>query len=117
MTANAQQSGHTIQVTAPTGGYTAGQLIELVDMVAVVEDTLAAGEVGIAHTTGVFNLTKPAAAASGFTQGDSVYLTSTGAINATPTGDQYVGKAWAAAATGATTVPVNINFGPGNTLV
>jgi len=117
MVASAKQSGHMIQVTAPTGGYTSGELIELVDMVAVVEDTLAAGAVGAAHTTGVFTLTKAAGATTGFTQGDSVYLSGAGAINNTATGDQYVGKAWAAAVTGATSVDVAINFGPGNALV
>lgn len=117
MTANAKQSGHMCTVVAPTGGYTAGQLIELVDMVAVVEDTVAAGASVAAHVSGVFTLTKVANAAGGFTLGDSVYRTSTGNLIATATGNQYVGKAWGTAATGDTSVDVNINFGPGNTLV
>lgn len=117
MASNLVSDGHTIQVTTPTGGYTSGQLVELVDMVGISFDAYAAGAAATLLVDGVFTLTKAAAADSGFSQGDSVYLTSTGLVNATATGDQYVGKAWAAAATGATSVRCRINWGPGNTLV
>lgn len=106
------QNGETISGTTPTGGYTNGQLIELTDIVGVVNDAYAAGATFVAIVDGVWRITKVAAADGAFTQGDSVYLTSTGAINNTAAGDQFVGIAWAAATTTATTVDVRINWGP-----
>lgn len=109
MTTRAVQDGNTIQYTAPTGGVTSGQLIELTDMVAVANDAIAAGAVGTLLTEGVFTITKTAHAAGGFTQGDSVYVSSTGLITNVLTSNQLVGKAWAASATSATTVDVKLN--------
>lgn len=117
MAGNLLQNGETISGTTPTGGYTKDQLVELVDMVCIINDAYAAGTTFVGITEGVWNITKVAAADGAFTQGDSVYLTTSGVINNTATGDQYVGKAWAAATTTATTVEVRINWGPGNTLV
>ena len=111
MVAKARHSGHLMRVTAPTGGYSSGDLVLFTGGVGVVEDDVAAGEIGNVHLSGVFRLTKPAAATSGFAVGAPVYVTSTGALNSTATGDQFAGLADAAAATGATSVDVNINAG------
>ena len=113
MVAIAKQSGHMIQVTAPTAGYSSGQLIELTDIVAIVEDTVAASAVGAAHLTGVFTLTTATGATTVFAQGDSVYVTTAGVITNVSTSNQFVGTAMVAATSGEATVDVNINFGPG----
>lgn len=111
MVAKARHSGHLMRVTAPTGGYTSGQVVQFAAGIGVAEDDIAASAIGNVHVSGVFRLTKPAAATSGFAVGAAVYITSTGAINSTATGNQYIGMADAAAATGDTTVDVNINAG------
>ena len=103
------QNGETISGTTPTGGYTNGQLIELTDMVAIVNDAYAAGVTFVAITEGVWSITKTPGAANAFTQGDSVYLTGAGAITNVSTSNQLVGKAWAAATTTASSVEVKIN--------
>ena len=103
--------GDVIHVTAPTGGYTAGALVALTDMVGIVHETAAAGVTAVLQVRGVHTLTKPAAADAGFTAGDTVYVTATGALSNAATGKTYVGKAWAAAVTGATSMQVHINFG------
>ena len=90
-----------------TGAVTQGSVIQFTNIcgVALVSAT-GAGETVPCAITGEYQLTKAAAADSGFTQGDLVYITSTGAINNTATGDKVIGHASAAAATGATTVNV-----------
>ena len=113
MTTTAKQDGRTMAYTAPTGGVTNGALVEVVDMVGVAYDAITAGEVGTLLTQGVFTITNTAHAAGGFSQGDSVYLSSTGLVTNSSTSNQFVGIAWAASATSATTVDVNINWGTG----
>lgn len=97
--------GSKINYTA-TGAVTQGTLIQLTNLVGVALNTGVTGDTIPLAIDGEFELTKVAAADTGFTQGDAVYVTSTGKINNTATGDKFVGFASAAAVTGATTVNV-----------
>lgn len=97
--------GNNINYTA-TGNVTEGTLVQFTNVVGVALNTVTTGSVVPVAISGEFSLTKTAAADTGFTQGDSVYVTSTGKINNTATGDKFVGFATAAAATGATSVSV-----------
>lgn len=100
-----QGEGASINYTA-TGAVTEGTLIQFTNVVGVALNTGTTGDTVPVAITGEFTLTKPAAATAGFTQGDAVYVTSTGAINNTATGDKFVGFATAAAATGGTSLTV-----------
>ena len=102
--------GSRINYTA-TGDVTEGSLIQFTNIVGVALNTAVTGATVPCAITGEFTLTKPAAATAGFTQGDAVYVTSTGAINSSATGDLFVGYASAAAATGATSVDVILGGG------
>jgi len=97
--------GASINYTA-TGAVTEGTLIQFTNVVGVALNTATTGDTVPCAITGEFTLTKTAAADTGFTQGDAVYVSSTGKINNTATGDLFVGYATAAAVTGATEVDV-----------
>lgn len=89
-----------------TGNVTEGALIQFTNVVGVALNTTTTGDINPCAIEGEFSLTKVAAADTGFTQGDAVYVSSTGKLNNTATGDLMVGYASAAAVTGATTVDV-----------
>ena len=89
-----------------TGDLTEGTPVQFTNIVGVALNTATTGVVVPCAIEGEFALTKVAAADTGFTQGDAVYISSTGKLNNTATGDLLVGYASAAAVTGATTVNV-----------
>lgn len=97
--------GAKINYTA-TGTVTEKSVVQFTDITGVALISGVVGDTIPVAICGEFTLAKAAAADSGFSQGDSVYVTSTGAINNTATGDKLVGYASAAAATGATSVDV-----------
>ena len=97
--------GASINYTT-TGNVTEGALIQFTNIVGVALNTATTGDTLPCAIVGEFELTKVAAADTGFTQGDAVYVSSTGKINNTATGDLLVGYATAAAVTGATAVNV-----------
>ena len=97
--------GASINYTA-TGAVTEGSLIQLTNVVGVALITAVTGATVPLGITGEYGLTKTAHAAGGFTQGDAVYVTSSGVINNTATGDKLVGFASAASVTGSTAVTV-----------
>jgi len=97
--------GASINYTA-TGNVTEGTLVQFTNVVGVALNTVTTGTVVPVAVVGEYSLTKTAAADTGFTQGDAVYVSSTGKINNTATGDKFVGFASAAAVTGATSVTV-----------
>lgn len=99
--------GEGAQITyTATGNVTEGTLVQFTNAVGVALNTVTTGSNVPVAIVGEFSLTKTAAADTGFTQGDAVYVTSTGKINNTATGDKFVGFATAAAVTGATAVNV-----------
>lgn len=119
MAGNLIQDGETI--TLPTGtARVNGSLYQIggagiTAIVGVANATYTAAEIPTFIVEGVWDLTKTAAAASAFSQGDPVYAT-TGAgaivaLNTTSTGDIFVGTAWETVTTTATTVKVKINWG------
>lgn len=111
-TATLVQNGSTIRVTAPTGGYTAGTMVSLVNMVGVVSETVAASATAVLVTEGVYTVTaKKAGAGEAWAIGDDVYLTATGDLTETATSNVFAGTVWETAATGATTGKIRINFG------
>jgi predicted RecA/RadA family phage recombinase len=97
--------GQKINYTA-TGAVTEGTLIQLTNVVGVALITAVTGATVPLGIYGEYNLTKTAHGAGGFTQGDAVYVTSTGLINNTATGDLFVGIASAASVSGSTSVTV-----------
>ena len=97
--------GASINYTA-TGAVTEGALIQFTNIVGVALNTATTGDIVPCAITGEFTLTKTAHAAGGFTQGDAVYVTSSGVVNNTATGDKQVGFATAASVTGSTSYTV-----------
>nr|BDD44442.1 hypothetical protein 17 [Saccharospirillaceae bacterium] len=107
---NFQQHGNTIEYTATTD-VSAGDPVELTDMVAVAIDDVPNGATGIGSTQGVFAL--PKVEADDISQGQQLYITGGQLTVAADDGEgsNYTpaGKAWAAAGNGATSVPAKIN--------
>lgn len=102
--------GASINYTA-TGAVTQGTLIQFTNVVGVALNTATTGATVPVAIIGEFSLTKTAHAAGGFTQGDAVYVTSSGVINNTSSGDKLVGFATAASVTGSTSVDVVLSPG------
>lgn len=113
MTLNARKgaAGRKVTVTAPTGGWTAGDLITLATGTSgwvgeAIDDVAAtvSGAVEVGHQA---TITKNTGSGESFSQGDKVYKDAS-TENATPTatGNDYIGRAAAAATTAATTVEV-----------
>ncbi len=118
MATNYIADGQTVNVTAPTGGYTKGAFVPLPaagasgKMVGVAVETYAASATAVLMTEGVFSVTtKKTGVGEAWAVGDDIYLTSTGDFTETATSNCFAGVAWEASATGATTGKVRINFG------
>lgn len=74
--------------------------VSLTDMVGIVVDDIPAGDTGTLAVQGVFEVT---AATGAWTQGQNIYMTSSGTFTTASTGNVLAGKAWAAKTTAATT--------------
>jgi predicted RecA/RadA family phage recombinase len=104
---NYLQSGQRLQITAPTGGFTAGACYKTGDSLGVAETTVAGSEEGILLTEGVFTLPKAAVA---FTQGNRVWWDDSAKAMTTVTGgNTLAGIATTTVASGVTTAPVRLN--------
>jgi len=97
--------GASINYTA-TGAVTEGALIQMGSIVGVALNTATTGDTVPCAITGEFTLTKTAHAAGDFAIGGPVYVTSTGLVNNTATGDLQVGFATAVSVTGSTSYTV-----------
>ena len=108
--ATKKQRGDFINVVAPTGGYTVGDVIVIGTMVGVVQETVDAGELVGVEVTGVYEITKQATTDT-YSQGDEVYVddSSGEAYTADATGRSYAGLAWEDSANGDTGVEVGLN--------
>lgn len=108
--ATLKQRGDFINVTAPTGGYTVGDVIVVGTLVGVVQETVDAGELVGVDVERVYSITKQATSDT-YSQGDEVYVDdSTGeAYTADATGRSYAGICWADSANGDTGVEVGLN--------
>lgn len=105
---NMFQPGAALTLVAPAGGVVAGQAIAIGDLVGAVTNSAAAGQEFVLQTQGVAKFPGKAAALA-IALGDTVYVTSAGAINKTASGNKKLGVAVAAAAADATDVNVLIS--------
>lgn len=102
------QKGEAIEVTTPAGGYTAGQLVTVGEIVGVAQNTTLENETAVISLAGVYNVAK---ATGAITQGAKCYLDAVaGNITTTATGNKLAGYAWLAAASGDATVQVKFLF-------
>jgi predicted RecA/RadA family phage recombinase len=99
--------GRTLEFTA-AAALTAGQAINVGDVIVVAIDNVAAGARGVGVTEGVFSL--PKVPANVITLGERLFLAS-GQItdNSAAAGAVYAGRAYSEAGNGATSVDVKIN--------
>jgi len=96
------QQGHVIDVVAPVGGYTSGDLVVVGTLVGIANTTVLAGEKCAISVEGVFEIPKLTGALS---VGAKVYSDAGAAVDTTNT-DTLVGKVVEAALSGDTTVKV-----------
>lgn len=100
------ESGENLEFTA-AAAVTAGHPVSIGFINGVSKGTLAIGEVGVMMTSGVFKFTKQAPLA--ITAGAKVYWDNTNKyINATSSGNQYIGIAAITAASADTTIIVKL---------
>ena len=101
------------QVTAPTGGYTKGQIYLINDAYVVALETVSAGALClVAHEAQDVEVVKATGTGKTFAFGDKVYFKSNKADPATSTGAVLLNAmALSTAGTAATTVRVRL-FGP-----
>lgn len=104
-------SGRKLTLTAPTGGWSSGDLITILagtsGWVGEALDDVAAGETGAVEVGHQATITKNTGTGESFAVGAAVYKdASTEVATATATGNDYLGRAVAAAGTSATTVEV-----------
>jgi len=104
-----------LSVSAPTGGYTSGQVYAFGNqMVGVASETVAAGELVNLNFTGRYSTDqKIAATGEAWIVGRALYLTTGGTITVTEAGSVPLGVAVVPAVTGATTGEIMINVGKG----
>ena len=102
----------TVKVTAPSAGYSKGQITKVEDMVGViVDDTAAAATAVMIYKCPKIVVTKRAATTGlAFSVGDKVYYRS-GGPDVTPasTGNTLCGRCTVAATSLATTVEIDLN--------
>lgn len=104
-------SGRKVTQTAPTGGWTSGDLISIrtgtAGWVGEAIDDVAATEEGAVEVGHQATIPKNTGIGESFSVGSKVYKdASTGKATPTATGNDYLGGAVAAANTAATTVEV-----------
>lgn len=97
-----------VEVTAPTAGYTAGQMVAVGSLVGVIAETKAATY----KTSLIYAADKIVVPKDGnaITQGAKVYFSSSGAeVTATASGSTLCGRCLVAAASGDATVEIQLN--------
>lgn len=104
---NQIQKGDIIEVTAPADGLTGGDVFVSGFLRGVVHKSVEEGDLAEIQTCGVFEI--PKATGSAWAVGDKVYWSETNAVK-TPTDNDLIGIAVAAAASGDTVGAVK--FGP-----
>lgn len=100
----------SMQLTTPTAGYTAGQVVKVEDTVFVIVETKTVGQTAI----GIYNVEKivlPKVTGSGitFAAGDKVYYDGNGKVTNVASGNTLCGRANEAADANATEVEVTLN--------
>lgn len=111
MAQNYIQPGDRLQVTAPVGGYTSGQIVAAGEFVGVSLGTYADGDTAVIAICGVYEVAKEAPQAQA--QGVKLYFDSANARLTTSDGsgaNKFAGWAWETAASADTTVQVRLQF-------
>jgi predicted RecA/RadA family phage recombinase len=94
---NQVQVGDSVEVVAPSGGFTAGKPYLIgAGLFGVAANTVAAGAMGVLWLKGVYNL--PKISAQAWTVGDLIYWSpnNNACSNVNSSSDQLIGKAWPA---------------------
>lgn len=96
-------------VTVPTGGYTIGQIYNILDTYVVALETKAAAATGLVQHDGCVEVVKATGTGKSFAYGDKVYYKSNKAEPATSTGAVLLNAmALETAGTAATTVKIKL---------
>lgn len=100
----------SFQVTAPTAGYTAGQMVKVEDSVGVIVETTAKTlKAVLIYSCEKIVVPKVAATGVTFAAGDKVYFKSaSGAVTSVASSNTLCGRALEAAAWNATTVLIDL---------
>ncbi|RMH19609.1 MAG: DUF2190 family protein [Gemmatimonadetes bacterium] len=110
-----RKTGQTIDVTAPSGGYAAGQVIAWGNGIAVVASDALEGELVAAYIDGEFEFAK--ATVANFATGVEVGWDDTNKIIVAPSGaTNYAGRVTANGGSGSTLVRVKINAAPAGSI-
>ena len=105
---NFVQPGKALNLTAPSGGVTAGVALLIVGLIVVPATDADETKTFSGHTEGVFTLAKNAGEA--FAEGDVVYFdVSEGDFTKTATGNYRAGVAVAAALSAATEADIRLD--------
>ena len=97
--------GNVLEVTAPVGGITSGQLVKQGQLIGVASCSAVETEKVAIQITGVYEVAKEAPLA--ITQGDALYfVAANGNLNKTASGNTLAGYAYEDAASADTTVRV-----------
>lgn len=99
-------------VTVPSGGYTIGQIYNILDSYVVAMETKSAAATGLVMHAGCIEVVKATGTGKSFAYGDKVYVKSNKAEPATSTGAVLLNAvALETAGTAATTVKIAL-YGP-----
>lgn len=99
--------GERLQVTAPEGGITSGQVVIVGKKVTIAVTSAAESEVAVVATKGVYELAK---AAGAITKGDALYYDADNSnLTKTALGNTLAGYAYTSALSADTTVQISIN--------
>ena len=108
MATNFKGVGNSIQLIAPSGGVTGGNVYKQGKFIGVVEASAAEGEAFTLNLTNVYEVPKEAPLA--ITAGDELYWVAANSnFNKTASGNTYGGKAFADAASADTTVLIRLD--------
>ena len=105
---NFVNEGETITVLATAAAVTGGVPVVINDIVVIPKFSAAIGEDYVASTFGVFTLAK---AVGAINQGVKVYWDNVAKnVTTTSAGNTLLGRAWAAALSADTTIPVRLTM-------
>ncbi len=108
MAKNFKQTGRYIDVAAPTGGVTSGDLVKVGQIFGVAQVSAAEGEAVALDTEGVHEV--PAASSVVIAAGDALFWdVADGNFNKSAAGNHYLGIAVGPSANGVTTVDIRLN--------
>ncbi|MDD3089804.1 MAG: DUF2190 family protein [Candidatus Omnitrophica bacterium] len=101
----------SMEITTPTEGYTAGQMVKIEDTVGVIAETKTVGQTAVLiYKAEKIVVPKVAGTGITFAAGDKVYFVSvSAAVSNASTGNTLCGRALVAAGASDTTVEIQLN--------